>query len=98
MEYRTISIQVCTGTACFVMGGADLLLLKEELKSMWRSRGINSEQIEQKVLLSGITCIDRCREEGERPPFVLVDGTVIGNAGIEKIADLVYEKVFAVQE
>ncbi len=94
MNSRCIHIQICTGTACFVLGGADLLLLKEELYTLWSQQGISREAIDRSVHLTGSTCIDRCRDSQERPPFVTIDGEIFGEATIQKIADIIYPRLF----
>jgi len=94
MDSKNIHIQICTGTACFVLGGADLLLLKEELHALWSPQGISREDIDQSVHLTGSTCIERCRNSQERPPFVTINGETYGEATIQKIADIIYPRLF----
>jgi NADH:ubiquinone oxidoreductase subunit E len=85
MRIKETDVRICTGTACFVMGGADLLLLAEELAERWGPRGITREMIEDRIHISGSPCIGHCRESGLRPPFLTIDGQLIGEATLEGV-------------
>ena len=75
MKHR---ITICTGTACYVLGGAELLLLEEYLPA-----GIRKE-----TEITGVPCLGFCQTGASmKPPFVLIDGAVIGEASIQKIVD-----------
>ena len=82
---RTIAVTVCTGTACYVLGGSELLTLKDRLP----------EEYAKCVLLAGSPCLDRCRDraDGKRPPYVSVDGKTHGGVDMEELIDLVMEAV-----
>ncbi len=84
-----ISIEICTGTACFVMGGADLLLLNDELLRIWAPHDISQKEIDKVLVIKGKTCTGHCRVPGMRPPFVLIDDVLIGEATISMIAEVV---------
>ncbi len=77
-----IRITICTGTACFVMGGSDLLLLEEQLP----------ESLKERVHITASTCIDVCQEDDQgKPPFVEIDGVVMSQASIPKIVKYLNE-------
>lgn len=77
-----IRITICTGTACFVMGGSDLLLLEEQLP----------ESLKEHVHITASTCIDVCQEDDQgKPPFVEIDGVVMSEASIPKIVKYLNE-------
>jgi NADH:ubiquinone oxidoreductase subunit E len=77
-----IKIVICTGTACFVMGGSELLLLEENLP----------EHIKAHVDISGTTCIDNCKnDQNGKSPFVEINGVVMSEATIPKVIDYVKE-------
>lgn len=77
-----IRVVICAGTACHVMGGSELFLVKERLDPSIRDR----------VVIEGETCLDLCRlgAPGSGPgggaPYAIVDGTIIERADIEKLA------------
>lgn len=74
-----ISVKICTGTMCHIMGGSDLLLLREHL----------STEILDCVTISGVTCLNYCKEEEKgKPPFVLIDAQIIPQATIPKVVEI----------
>ena len=75
---RTIVVQVCTGTTCYVLGGAQLLTLEDALPGHLR----------EAVRIEGINCIEACRDESAgRPPFVTIDGEVLAEASIPRVIE-----------
>lgn len=84
---KKMKVQVCTGTTCFVMGGADLLLLEDVVIDRWGQYGVTSEVFNEKVDFSGLPCSDACHEPSQKPPFVIMDGTLIAEATIGKVLE-----------
>ncbi|MCG8453119.1 MAG: hypothetical protein MI717_08065 [Spirochaetales bacterium] len=78
---RTIVVTVCSGTACYILGGSDLLTLRDHLE----------EPYSRHVMLAGSPCLNRCkdRSENKRPPYVTVDGKVYGNMTLETLVKTV---------
>ena len=73
MKHR---ITICTGTACYVLGGAELLLLEDYLPA-----GIKKD-----VEITGVPCLGYCQTGASmKPPFVLIDGEVMSEASVQKI-------------
>ena len=76
-------VTICTGTACFVMGGSELLLLEEQLP----------DDLKAVTEVEGSTCIGICTrsdyegEQADHAPFALVDEAVIEQASAQKIID-----------
>ncbi len=83
-------IEICTGTACFVMGGADLLLLKEELLTRWKQYGVTETIIDTYVHISGTPCAGHCRNSTMKPPFITIDGKLIGSASLDAVVELLF--------
>jgi NADH:ubiquinone oxidoreductase subunit E len=81
MKKNTVTI--CTGTACFVMGGSDLLLLEEQLP----------DDLKAITRIEGSTCMGYCErsEQGKHKsdcaPFVRINGELIEQANVQKIID-----------
>lgn len=78
-----IHVTICSGTACFVMGGADLLMLEEHLPEGLRGR----------VVIEGAPCLGECKKQScNEAPFATVDGELVTGATIpillEKISSL----------
>ena len=81
MEER-ISVVVCVGTACYVLGGSELLEVGERLPLALRDR----------VRLEGCTCMGLCGGSGaERPPFARVNGRLVAGATAERLAQAIRE-------
>jgi len=76
-------VTICTGTACFVMGGSELLLLDEQLpgdlKAITEIEGSPCSGICNRSEYSGL--------QADHAPFAEVDGKVIEQASAQKIID-----------
>jgi NADH:ubiquinone oxidoreductase subunit E len=71
-----ITVEICIGTNCYVMGGVELLELEDQLPS---------EMLEH-VEIKGTPCIDTCFQQNkEKPPFVRINGKTIPEATIAKV-------------
>ncbi len=70
-----IVVEICAGTACYVLGAPDMFALKEKLSER------ELEQIELKVS----TCLDFCKDEKSHPPYVVINGKVYENMNLEKL-------------
>ena len=78
-----ISVRICTGTLCYVMGGAELQLLDEQLPP----------ELSDRVDIKGSPCLDCCNRGDSRAPFVMVDDVLIGEATISKIIETIKSKL-----
>jgi NADH:ubiquinone oxidoreductase subunit E len=79
-----ISIKICRGTVCHVMGGSELPLLSEMLPA----------NLLEKVTIEGTTCIGACNDKSNRkPPFVEVNGKIIEQASINKIVEAIKKEL-----
>ena len=72
-----VSVKICMGTTCFVMGGNSL----QELYDLVPVRYGND------VELTGIPCLGLCSSSGEysKAPYVKVNDTVIKEATVDKV-------------
>lgn len=89
MQKKKVDVKICVGTACFVQGGADLLLYNDFL----------NPEIVERCEIEGSSCLDVCKHaaEGEnnKPPYVSIDGKVYGNVTQERFIKLLSEAVNA---
>jgi NADH:ubiquinone oxidoreductase subunit E len=75
------TVTICTGTACFVMGGSELLLLEEQLP----------DDLKNITEIEGSPCIAVCKQaeygknQSDHAPFVLINGEVMEQATTVKI-------------
>ena len=73
---QPINVVICTGTACYVMGAASLLSVKEEVDA----------ELSARIQLSGCSCMGFCKQQGQgRAPFAKVNETVITDATLNKL-------------
>ena len=71
-----ITVTVCAGTTCVLMGGSNLLMLEEQLP----------EHLVGRVKVKGARCLERC--DGSHPneaPYVLIDGELLADATLPRI-------------
>ena len=72
-----ISVKVCLGTTCFVMGGSNLQELND----------IIPQRYGDKVEVAGSPCLGLCSINWEysKAPYVKVNNEVIAEATVEKV-------------
>lgn len=77
-----LTVKICTGTLCYVMGGADLQLLSEYMP----------EELVDRVEIKGSTCLDICNQpNAPKAPFVMVGDKLISEASIGKVVEAIKE-------
>ena len=76
-----ISVKVCLGTTCFVMGGSNL----QELNN------IIPRKYGDKVEVTGSNCVGLCSINWEysKAPYVNMDDDVITEATVEKVIEAI---------
>jgi iron-hydrogenase subunit alpha len=72
-----IIIKICVGTYSYLMGGAQLMNLKDELPQEWQ----------QKIKTEAVISLPECNENIDKPPYVLIDNELMTEANIEKIKE-----------
>ena len=73
-----IKVSICTGTACFVMGSSEIMLIEEKLP----------EDLKDKVEVEGIPCLEKCKDSTcGKAPFVLVNGQVVQQATVTSVIE-----------
>ena len=77
-------ITICTGTACYVLGGANLLELEDFLP----------DDIKSKVEITGSACLGMCKTAScnSKPPYVKIGDEVIHSATVQKIISFLSER------
>jgi NADH:ubiquinone oxidoreductase subunit E len=84
MSETIVKVVVCSGTACYVMGGSELLLLDDHIPAKWKGR----------VELEGSPCLGYCKDKTSgKAPFAMVDGELIPQATIPEILRKIGEKL-----
>jgi NADH:ubiquinone oxidoreductase subunit E len=68
-----VSVKICSGTACYIMGGAKLLEIGEYL----------TENELKKVKIEGSSCLKVCDGYNPDTPFAMINDEIIPKANIE---------------
>ena len=79
-----IDVEICFGTACFVMGGAQLQDLEAQL----------GEKLKEHVNIIPQNCMDLCGNDMYRQaPFARIDGEILDGATVEKILLKIQQRI-----
>ncbi len=79
---KKVTVSICTGTTCYLMGAAHLLCIDEVLDPYVRDH----------VEARGAHCLGLCHNEANgRAPFVKVNDRVIADANLTLVLDAVRE-------
>jgi len=82
MEAEKIKIEICCGTACYMLGAAELLRLESIIPDDWKDS----------VDISAIPCLEACTSENlGGAPFVKIDGELMSNASVESVCEKIFE-------
>lgn len=81
---KKIKVSICTGTACFVMGASEIMLLEEEL----------SPELRDMVEIEGVTCLDLCKNaEYGKAPFVRINDEILAQATLSSVLERIHQLV-----
>ena len=82
---KKISVKVCLGTTCFVMGSSNLQELIEAVPKKYGER----------VEVEGVPCLGLCSIDWEfsKAPYVKVDEEIIKEATVEKVLSAIDKKI-----
>ena len=84
-----IKIEICCGTACYLLGAANMMNIEEELPAEWRG----------KVAVEAKTCLELCeRENLGGAPYVRINDTeIMSQATPEKLLTRIGELIEGAQ-
>ena len=82
---KKISVKICLGTTCFVMGASNLQELMESIPAKYG----------EKVEVAGVPCLGLCSTDWEssKAPYVKIDDDVLDEATAEKVIKTIDEKL-----
>lgn len=86
-----VMVRICVGTACFVQGGADLLLYNDFLDPV----------VLANCDIEGVSCLNMCKQvagdssQNAKPPFVKINDKIYGDVTQERFCKLLAEAVNA---
>lgn len=73
---KKVDITICSGTLCYLMGGAELQMLNEHLPL----------DLKDKVTVKGSPCLNLCDfPENGRPPFATINGRRLSQVTIQSL-------------
>lgn len=83
-----VTVKVCLGTTCFVMGGANLQELNE----------IIPKKYGDKVEIMGSPCLGLCsiKWDYSKAPYVKINDDIVEEATVEKVLAAIDKKLGAV--
>jgi NADH:ubiquinone oxidoreductase subunit E len=71
-----IKVTLCVGTACHLMGAADLVTIDEFF----------DDYLKNNVEVKWVTCMEHCKDDSKgKPPFVLIEDELISEATLDKV-------------
>ena len=72
-----VKVEICCGTACYLLGAANMMDLEDQLPAEWRGRA----EVEAK------TCLELCEKENlGGAPYVRINGSeIMSQASPEKL-------------
>jgi NADH:ubiquinone oxidoreductase subunit E len=85
-----VKLEICCGTACYLLGAAKLMNIEEELPG----------NLKDKVDIQARTCLGLCdRDQLGGAPYVKFNDTeIMGKATVEKVLSRLNELVEGVQQ
>ncbi|MCR5290932.1 MAG: hypothetical protein K6E51_13150 [Treponema sp.] len=79
-----IKVEICAGTACFVMGASEIMLLPDHIP--------DSLNDVVDIEIEGANCMEECKNNSAgRPPFVKINGELIPEANVMTVLNKIYE-------
>lgn len=76
MEDKMITVEICSGTACYVQGGSFLFDIEEQL----------SEEEKDRIQINGAACLGFCTTGSEyAPPFATVNGNMLSRTTVDSL-------------
>lgn len=73
-----VKVSICTGTACFVMGASEIVLLEEELPP----------ELKDMVEVEGVACLDLCKDsQCGKAPFVRINDEVLPQSNLPAVLE-----------
>jgi NADH:ubiquinone oxidoreductase subunit E len=77
---QKFKVKICSGTTCYVLGGAQLMLLEDMLPA----------DIKDQVEVVGSPCLGVCKQKDMgKPPFAMVNDKILAEASIHSIVEYI---------
>lgn len=79
---ESIELEICTGTACYILGAAELLDIEDNI----------NPKLKKYLNVKGSTCCGSCKNKLSKPPYVRLDGELLSAMTLEKLVNLINNK------
>lgn len=79
---KSIELEICTGTACYILGAAELLDIEDHI----------DPKIQKFLNVKGLNCFGNCKDKSFKPPYVRLDGELMSAMTLERLVDLINNK------
>ena len=78
---KKITVKICQGTTCFVMGGESLKAMQDTL----------AKKYGDKIEIVSVRCLGACHEKDSfsKAPYVFVDDEAVSSANVEKVINVI---------
>ena len=76
---KTVTIEICMGSACYLLGAQELIEMIQALP----------EEIQEQIDLRGSTCLKACGQG----PNITVDGELVHNVTTDLLRQILEEKL-----
>lgn len=80
---KKFKISICSGTMCYVMGGARMAMLESIIPA----------NLKDEVELTGSTCLEACSKPNAKPPFVKINDFIMEDASPEKVVEYLQKHI-----
>ncbi|MGM0462317.1 MAG: NAD(P)H-dependent oxidoreductase subunit E [Fibrobacterota bacterium] len=78
---QSITLNICLGTTCYILGSSDLISVEEYLP----------RKIRNNLAVTGSPCLGCCKDSTLSAPFIKINEEIYGTATREKIIHLLRE-------
>lgn len=79
-----VTVKICSGTLCYIMGGSELHLLQESLPP----------QLAERVEIKGSTCMGSCNDDcPPSPPYVEVNGRIVTGVTLPMLIEIIKDEL-----
>jgi len=79
-----IDVEICFGTTCYVLGGAQLQDLENHM----------DEEMKRLTNIIPRNCLGLCKNSNfKKAPFVKVNGTIYGETSAEQILEIIRKEI-----
>ena len=83
-----ITVKICSGTTCFIMGGNRLLDIADSVKEKYGSE----------IEIIGSSCLEQCSYKHSKAPFIEINGEILSEVTPEKLMSEIETQIEALQQ